>query len=58
MYAITFSPDGKFLATGSGDGWLHIYHVRVCPTIFLVRESVLTLSVDVWSNMVMVRWEG
>ncbi|KAF8910030.1 WD40 repeat-like protein [Gymnopilus junonius] len=28
LYALTFSPDGKFLATGSGDGWLHLYHTR------------------------------
>ncbi|KAF8167462.1 WD40 repeat-like protein [Crassisporium funariophilum] len=28
LYALTFSPDGKFVSTGSGDGWLHIYHTR------------------------------
>ncbi|TDL28350.1 WD40 repeat-like protein [Rickenella mellea] len=26
-YTLTFSPEGKFLATGSGDGWLYIYNV-------------------------------
>lgn len=24
-----FSPDGRWLATGSGDGWLHIYNTKV-----------------------------
>ncbi|KDR85615.1 hypothetical protein GALMADRAFT_234582 [Galerina marginata CBS 339.88] len=28
LYSLTFSPDGKFFATGSGDGWLHLYHTR------------------------------
>lgn len=25
VYTLSFSPDGYWLATGSGDGWLHIY---------------------------------
>lgn len=29
LYALTFSPDGKLIATGSGDGWMHIYRTRV-----------------------------
>ncbi|KAI5898063.1 WD40 repeat-like protein [Schizophyllum commune H4-8] len=28
VYAISFRPDGKFLATGSGDGFVHIYNVK------------------------------
>ncbi|KAF8640399.1 hypothetical protein AX17_000068 [Amanita inopinata Kibby_2008] len=28
VFSLTFSPSGKWLATGSGDGWLHIYHVE------------------------------
>ncbi|KZT30916.1 WD40 repeat-like protein [Neolentinus lepideus HHB14362 ss-1] len=28
VYALSFSPEGKWLATGSGDGWLHIYDVK------------------------------
>lgn len=29
VYALAFSPDGRHVATGGGDGWLHIYDVRV-----------------------------
>ena len=29
LYALKFSPDGKLIATGSGDGWMHIYRTRV-----------------------------
>jgi transducin (beta)-like 1 len=39
VYALTFSPDGKWLATGSGDGWLHIYWVKVCPPAFPFETS-------------------
>ncbi|KAF8628214.1 hypothetical protein AX15_004002 [Amanita polypyramis BW_CC] len=28
LFSLTFSPSGKWLATGSGDGWLHIYSVQ------------------------------
>lgn len=29
LYALKLSDDGKFMATGGADGWLHIYHIRV-----------------------------
>ncbi|KAF8079015.1 WD40 repeat-like protein [Lyophyllum atratum] len=27
VYTLAFSPNGHWLATGSGDGWLHVYNV-------------------------------
>jgi len=27
VYTVSFSPNGRWLATGSGDGWLHVYNV-------------------------------
>ncbi|KIL71635.1 hypothetical protein M378DRAFT_64518 [Amanita muscaria Koide BX008] len=28
LFAMTYSPSGKWLASGGADGWLHIYHVQ------------------------------
>ncbi|KAI0073703.1 WD40 repeat-like protein [Panus rudis PR-1116 ss-1] len=28
VYALSFSPDSRFLATGSGDGWLHVFDIK------------------------------
>lgn len=30
VYTLIFSPDGKWLATGGGDGYLFIYSTKVC----------------------------
>jgi transducin (beta)-like 1 len=29
VYALKFNPTGRWIATGSSDGWLHIYDVKV-----------------------------
>ncbi len=29
IFALAFSPDARFFTTGSGDGWLHVYDVKV-----------------------------
>jgi transducin (beta)-like 1 len=29
VFAVCFSPDGRFLTTGGGDGWLYVYDVKV-----------------------------
>lgn len=31
VYALAFSPDARFFATGGADGWLHVYDVKVGP---------------------------
>ncbi|KAJ7110376.1 WD40 repeat-like protein [Mycena crocata] len=28
VYALKFNPTGRWIATGSGDGWLHVYDVK------------------------------
>jgi WD40 repeat protein len=33
IYALTFSPDGKYFTTGGADGWLFVYDVKVCFTL-------------------------
>jgi transducin (beta)-like 1 len=39
VYAIQFSPDGRWLATGGGDGHFHLYDAAVCSS-FPHRISV------------------
>jgi WD40 repeat protein len=29
LYSLRFSGDGRWFATGSGDGWVHVYDVKV-----------------------------
>jgi transducin (beta)-like 1 len=37
VYALAFSPDGRCLATGSGDGYVHIYDVKVGVLLHFFR---------------------
>ncbi|KAF8203915.1 WD40 repeat-like protein [Pholiota molesta] len=34
LYSLTYNPDGKFVATGGGDGWLHIYRTRTYECVW------------------------
>lgn len=52
LYALTFSPDGKLIATGSGDGWMHIYRTRVRFTLAFIIDWLNVCSqtqARVWS---------
>src|SRR6266478_4695041 len=46
IYAISFSPDGRWLATGGGDGWFHLYDAAVRST-FAPRLSFISSHRDV-----------
>ncbi|KAA1467843.1 WD40 repeat-like protein [Dentipellis sp. KUC8613] len=39
IYTITFSPDGHWLATGSGDGWMHVYDVKEREKVWSWRSE-------------------
>lgn len=59
VYALTFSPDGKWLGTGSGDGWLHIYSVKANFHFTLLPVLLLTYIdfADIQEKMVLVCWD-
>ncbi|KAI0053435.1 WD40 repeat-like protein [Auriscalpium vulgare] len=39
IYTLTFSPDGIWFATGSGDGWLHVYSVKEQEKVWSWRSE-------------------
>lgn len=44
IFALAFSPDARFFTTGSGDGWLHVYDVKVM--LFIVSFFYLRAHVQ------------
>lgn len=57
VYALAVSPDGSWLATGSGDGWLHVYDLGVI-LFFAYSSSMLNSRLGQDKEMVMVCWCG
>ncbi|KAI0639523.1 WD40 repeat-like protein [Trametes polyzona] len=47
VYNLTFSPDGRRFATAGGDGWMHVYDVRVST---LPRKSPTRMLIDVFTG--------
>lgn len=45
VYALSFCPDGNWLATGSGDGWVHVYDVQVSSVFKTFTPSFLLMRV-------------
>lgn len=44
VYALRFSPTGRWVATGSSDGWLHVYDVKVRLLSVLLSQFFFFLS--------------
>lgn len=46
VYALSFSPDGHWLSTGSGDGWFYVYDVLVSRDRFVSTCSICVNSLN------------
>ena len=55
IYTLSFSPDGHWLATGSGDGYLHVYSVMV-RCLLSQLDGAESLRTESEEDLVMVRW--
>jgi transducin (beta)-like 1 len=42
VFSVIFSPDGRFLATGGGDGWLIVYDTKVSKIIPACLQFLIT----------------
>lgn len=58
VYALTFSPDGRWLGTGGGDGWMNIYSVKVvnCAIVSPQLELTCSLLIDKGEEVALVCW--
>jgi len=58
VYALTFSPDGLWLGTGSGDGWMNIYSLKViyCANVPPQLKLTCSLLIDKDEEVGLVCW--
>lgn len=59
VYAVAFSPDGRFLTCGGGDGWVYIYDMLVSASRRLFIRYQLILNVlDEEKGLVLALWHS
>lgn len=59
VYAVTFSPDGRFLTCGGGDGWVYIYDMVVSANCHLsIKYSLILNGLDEGEGLVLALWHS